>query len=68
MVDCCCFLQMTSSGPLKRRRDGMTRPLVIDRSGTMPRPPPEFDFASDSDFLTGDDRRGSGVEFPQWAR
>lgn len=40
------------SGPIKRRRDALTRPLVIDRSGTMPRPPPEFDFASDSDFLT----------------
>lgn len=26
---------------------------MIDRSGAMPRPPPEFDFASDSDFLTG---------------
>lgn len=44
---------MAFAGPIKRRRDALTRPLVIDRSGTMPRPPPEFDFASDSDFLTG---------------
>ncbi|OEH78747.1 hypothetical protein cyc_07158 [Cyclospora cayetanensis] len=40
-------------GTMKRRRDGMSRPLLVDRSGAMPRPPPDFDFASDSDFLTG---------------
>ncbi|KAL8424424.1 hypothetical protein Efla_001026 [Eimeria flavescens] len=40
------------TGSVKRRREAASRPLVIDRSGIMPRPPPEFDFASDSDFLT----------------
>ncbi|XP_026193730.1 uncharacterized protein LOC34623820 [Cyclospora cayetanensis] len=40
------------TGTMKRRRDGMSRPLLVDRSGAMPRPPPDFDFASDSDFLT----------------
>ncbi|KAL8271533.1 hypothetical protein Esti_004568 [Eimeria stiedai] len=40
------------AGPVKRRRDALSRPLLVDRSGSMPRPPPDFDFGSDSDFLT----------------
>ncbi|KAL8446332.1 hypothetical protein Emed_005069 [Eimeria media] len=42
--------EKTSS--VKRRRDGLSRPLIVDRSGSMPRLPAEFDFGSDSDFLT----------------
>ncbi|KAL8445527.1 hypothetical protein Emag_005102 [Eimeria magna] len=41
------------TGSVKRRRDALSRPLLVDRSGSMPRPPAEFDFGSDSDFLTG---------------
>ncbi|KAL8436636.1 hypothetical protein ACSSS7_001566 [Eimeria intestinalis] len=40
------------TGSVKRRRDALSRPLIVDRSGSMPRPPAEFDFGSDSDFLT----------------